>query len=123
MKTGKEIKNYRHKMVDLYKLSVGCELCGYKKHPSALCFDHLPDTVKAEAVKNGYSKKPCAGGMYRLYHRSFSIDDLINEIKKCRVVCSNCHMELTHSKNDRGTFRAEINLFDLEAALRFFEFV
>lgn len=100
-KTNKAILQYRHEQVDLYKLSVGCCICGYNKHPSALCFDHLPDFEKTEMTKNGCSKRSCAGGMYRLYYKSVHHDDLIEEIKKCRVMCCNCHMEATHSKNRR----------------------
>jgi hypothetical protein len=76
-------------------MAVGCCKCGYNAHPSALCFDHLPGQEKSEVTKNGYSKKACAGGMFRLYSKS--VDELIAEIKKCRVLCVRCHMEETHS--------------------------
>lgn len=94
----KQTIDHRSYWVDRYKVSNGCSVCGYNKHPSALCFDHLPEYEKSEAVKNGYSKKSCAGGMYRLYYKTHSYQDLIEEIKKCRLVCSNCHMEHTHNK-------------------------
>jgi hypothetical protein len=109
MKTNKDTISFRHKIIDIYKISNGCEICGYNKHPSALCFDHLPEFEKTEITKNGCSKRTCAGGMYRLYTRHISIDDLIAEIKKCRVMCSNCHMELTHHKNTR-TYSKETKL-------------
>lgn len=95
------IKDHRHESVDLYKISNGCSICGYNTHPSSLCFDHLPGSEKSDVVKNGYSKKPCAGGMYRLYAAKSSTEDLIAEIKKCRILCVRCHMEITHSKNKR----------------------
>ena len=101
MKTNKSTISYRHEQVDIYKISVGCNICGYNKHPSALCFDHLPEYEKSEITKNGCSKRTCAGGMYRLYSSKHSVDELIQEIKKCRVLCSNCHMEITHKNNTR----------------------
>jgi len=95
------IKN-RQKWMDIYKMSKGCEKCGYSRHPSVLCFDHLPGTDKKEETKNGYSKKACAGGMYRLYSPKFTVKELIQEVRKCRILCHNCHMEETHANNPRA---------------------
>lgn len=101
-KTRKQIEDYRHKCVDIYKMCKGCEICKYNKLPYNLCFDHLPGHEKSDHVKNGYSKRSSAGGMYRLYRASYSLEELLSEIKKCRVLCLQCHMEHTHSKkNDR----------------------
>jgi hypothetical protein len=123
MKTNKETIAFRHEQVDIYKISVGCCVCGYNKHPSALCFDHLPNCEKAEVTKNGCSKRTCAGGMYRLYSKNHSANDLISEIKKCRVLCSNCHMELTHNKNIRilDNLKSKTTMQELESALIEFE--
>ena len=123
MKSHKDVQSYRHIAVDIYKISVGCCKCGYNKHPSALCFDHLPDTEKSDAVKNGYSKRSSAGGMYRLYNKNHSIQELISEIKKCRVVCSNCHMEFTHDENLRTKENIDfvINIDQLEKCLLAYE--
>ena len=125
MKTNKQIQNFRHTAVDIYKISVGCCICGYNKHPSALCFDHLPDTDKSVLIKNGYSenKVGVGGGMYNMYYKSTDVEDLIKEIKKCRVVCSNCHMELTHNTNTRtkNNINFAINIQELEQCLRIFE--
>jgi hypothetical protein len=88
----------RRRRIDRYKILKGCEVCGYHKHPSALCFDHLKD--KSDITKNGYSKRSCAGGMYRLYSPKYSVKQLMEEIRKCRLLCSNCHMEITHSKKN-----------------------
>lgn len=110
------VYNLRHELVDLYKMSIGCEICGYKKHPSSLCFDHLPNTNKSEHVKNGYSKRSSAGGMSRLYYKKHNIEQLIDEIKKCRILCSNCHMEITHSKIKRS-FKKNLSLPHLEIKL------
>jgi hypothetical protein len=92
----KETTQHRKLWVDLYKVSNGCCICGYNKHPAALCFDHLPGYEKAEITKNGCSKRSCAGGMFMLYAKKYDVEELISEIQKCRLVCHNCHMEHTH---------------------------
>jgi len=119
MKTNVSIIKKRHELVDIYKISTGCCICGYNKHPSALCFDHLPDFEKAEITKNGCSKRTCAGGMYRLYDKKHTTKELIEEIKKCRVMCSNCHMENTHKKNQRTLDKIlnKISIEELETKL------
>jgi hypothetical protein len=63
--------------MDRYKLMVGCALCGYKEHAVALDFDHIDQTTK-NRVGKGMDKK-------------WSRDRIKNEIRKCRVLCSNCH--------------------------------
>lgn len=93
----KETINHRKHWIDLYKVSNGCSICGYNKHPASICFDHLPGHEKAEITKNGCSKRTCAGGMFMLYSKKHDIEELIQEIKKCRLLCHNCHMEHTHS--------------------------
>ena len=94
----KQTIEFRKKWIDIYKVSVGCYLCGYNRNPASLCFDHLPDFEKAEVTKNGCSKRSCAGGMFMLYGKKYDVEILIREIKKCRVLCHNCHMECTHKK-------------------------
>lgn len=94
----KETIEHRRRWINLFKLSNGCSICGYDKHPSALCFDHLNSEEKHEMTKNGCSKRNHAGGMFMLYGKKFSDDILLEEIKKCRILCHNCHMEQTHNK-------------------------
>lgn len=61
--------------------------------------------------------------MYRLYHKNYSSQELLNEIKKCRILCANCHMELTHNKNTRTSCNLEHKLTfqDLEDKLNKFD--
>jgi len=56
-----------------YKIKKGCLDCGYKKHHSALEFDHVRGKKK---INLAFAK---------------SIAQAKKEIKKCDVVCSNCH--------------------------------
>ena len=94
----KETIEHRRYWINLFKMSHGCSICGYDKHPSALCFDHVKPEEKHEMTKNGCSKRNHAGGMFMLYGKKFSSDVLLGEINKCRILCHNCHMEQTHNK-------------------------
>ena len=67
----------RRDLIDNIKLKTGCLLCGYKEHPVALDFDHLNPLEKSFTIGTKYT--------------SVSLDRLIKEIKKCRVLCANCH--------------------------------
>lgn len=58
-----------------YKLSCGCNDCGYDSHHAALEFDHVKG-----------SKRFCISNMTRCLWTK-----ILSEIKKCEVVCSNCH--------------------------------
>ena len=61
-----------------YKLSKGCEICGYNKCEDALEFHHNGD--KEFNISD-----------------SKSLKRVKEEIKKCILLCSNCHREL-HAK-------------------------
>lgn len=65
-----------------YKESLGCQKCGNKnlKGPQ-LDFHHRHGEIKKFNISN------CS---------SYSIEKLNNEIKKCDVVCKNCHAILTY---------------------------
>lgn len=102
----KQVLDARKSLVDLYKFSNGCNICNYFRHPSALCFNHLPEfkDKKHIATKNGGTKKTTkkgmnAGGMWVLYDASYPVEVLIAEIKKCEILCVRCHQELTYANN------------------------
>lgn len=59
------------------KLAKGCSDCGYKEHPAALDFDHLPGTEKLFNIGTSIATKP--------------LRVVLAEIEKCEVVCANCH--------------------------------
>jgi hypothetical protein len=67
-----------------YKLAHGCADCGYREHPVALEFDHLPGSQKL-------------GGLSRMIGCSEA--RLLAEIAKCEVVCANCHAIRTYNRN------------------------
>lgn len=68
--------------INKYKQAKGCEICGYNLHPVALDFDHLDPEAKE----------------FNLHKRNIHINlkRFMNEIRKCRIVCSNCHRIETH---------------------------
>lgn len=71
--------NKRREWIDAFKLQKGCADCGYKVHPAALEFDHLPEfgprQITVAKLKSPFT--PMA--------------NIMAEIAKCEVVCANCH--------------------------------
>ena len=62
------------------KLKAGCKHCGYNDNPYALQYHHLDPTKKIKNV-SGYFKT------------SYSqLKKILKEIKKCVVLCGNCHL-------------------------------
>ena len=92
----KYLKNYRkevkQKLIE-YKLKRGCKFCGYNKCPDALEFHHLDKK----------DKKIIGVGRANYRH---SWESVLNEIKKCIVLCANCHKELHY--NLRNNIKTEI---------------
>jgi len=65
----------------VYTFKDKCELCGYNKCKRALDFHHITPTDKVEEVG-------------RLMRDSKSKELILTEIKKCIVLCANCHREV-----------------------------
>jgi hypothetical protein len=66
------------------KLERGCTDCGYRAHPAALDFDHLPGSEKRHPVAWLISRN--------------RLEDALAEIEKCEVVCANCHRVRTATR-------------------------
>lgn len=90
--TNSKKRERRQYWQDTYKRKKGCQECGYNKHPRALSFDHIDPATKHPITKNGKGSTR-AGGMWQLLNPKYSVKTLINEWRKCRVLCFNCHME------------------------------
>lgn len=73
----------KRKIVAEYKIVMGCADCGYNDNALALEFDHKPGTK---------GNKTVASMMY------YSWDKIWEEIKKCDIVCANCHAIRTLKK-------------------------
>ena len=80
----KNISLHRKRFIRRVKLFLGCKLCGYKKHACALHFDHLDPSNKLTIVSK---------------MNNYSIEAIKNEMRKCRVLCANCHA--VHSEYQR----------------------
>lgn len=63
--------------IQAIKLERGCADCGFRDHPAALDFDHLPGFIKEHKVAT------LAAGAKR--------SKIDAELAKCEVVCANCH--------------------------------
>ena len=63
---------------DAIKQAIGCEECGYSKHPAALDYDHIDPSKKEFNIAQAIG---AALGKQRI----------LDEIAKCRVLCANCH--------------------------------
>jgi len=71
---------------------VGCEVCG-EKNPLVLEFDHINPADKS-------------GEMAQMISKGTSLDKLLDELEKCRIVCANCHRIHTFEQN--GSWRWEM---------------
>ena len=72
----------RRTAIQFIKTHRGCELCGDKSLEACqLQFDHLDPATKSFTVGQSYLR---------------SFDVLLEEVRKCRVLCANCHSLHTH---------------------------
>jgi predicted HNH restriction endonuclease len=60
-----------------------CEICGYDKNHAALAFHHLNPAAKNFPI----DLRKCS---------NTSLEKLLDEVKKCQLLCLNCHAE-THN--------------------------
>jgi hypothetical protein len=78
-----EVCAKRMKFINRYKLMCGCTMCGYDLDPVALDFHHVdPETKELRQLQN---------------HPIHRIKD---EIRKCIVLCANCHRIVHFSKQE-----------------------
>lgn len=75
----KKYRDRNYKFIRRHKKLCGCSYCGYNKSEHALDYHHID--VKLHNVST--------------LARKSSLKKLKTEIKKCIVLCANCHRELT----------------------------
>jgi hypothetical protein len=82
-------KKHKQRVADLnkFKEEAGCADCGQKFPGVCLDFDHREGEVKCFNISN------CS---------SYSAEKLHNEIKKCDVVCKNCHAKRTYLRGQHS---------------------
>jgi hypothetical protein len=73
--------------IQAIKMARGCADCGYRDHPAALDFDHLPGSVK----KMRLATAAAGATLLRIQE----------EIAKCDVVCANCHRIRTANRRQQ----------------------
>lgn len=61
-----------------------CSRCAYNKNIAALCFHHRDLGLTKEMALTARELS------------NTSWDIILNEVKKCDLVCTNCHMEIHH---------------------------
>jgi hypothetical protein len=71
-----------------YKVAKGCTICGYNEHPAALDFDHTDPTTKQ------------CGGVRAMLSGMYSLKRVFEEIRKCTLMCANCHRAKTNPHMD-----------------------
>ena len=82
-KQSKERQQRHQRFINRVKLWKGCSHCGYKTHAVAIDFDHVDPSIKR-------------GDGYSAVNSSWSMKRIKDEIRKCRILCSNCHRASTH---------------------------
>lgn len=78
------------------KLLYGCSVCGYKSHPAALHFNHID-------VENKTSNISSLVGTGR------TIQEIKEEMRKCNILCANCHAVHTSQQHEEGVFNYSDN--------------
>lgn len=77
--------------VDFIKMNNGCIECGYKEDSKALLFDHINPIEKNFEISDMLNK-------YRktsIKNRPHIFAITVEEMKKCQVMCCNCHAKKT----------------------------
>jgi hypothetical protein len=70
----------------------GCQECGYNKCYRALHFHHLDSTTKSFELN-----------LPNLWSKSW--ESILKEYEKCKLLCSNCHAEISDLKSEHGIYR------------------
>jgi 5-methylcytosine-specific restriction endonuclease McrA len=71
----------------------GCERCGFQaEDPCQLDLDHI-NPLSKRVSQSGKRIKPSS-------MMSYSVEAILEELAKCRVLCKNCHSLHTHQTRD-----------------------
>lgn len=85
----KDKRNHKKKFIEQYKIDNSiCLDCGISYPPHILDFDHLGD--KDFQIGGTGSKDR-------------TLEDIVKEIAKCEIVCSNCHRHRTWMRSKNST--------------------
>lgn len=105
MATTKNIKDHRQRRKEqlVYIMGGKCRICGYDKCISALEFHHCDPSEKHFGISDGNCR---------------SLEEDIEEIKKCVLLCSNCHREVEYFKIPTTPFFLEERIQEIISEIR-----
>lgn len=92
-----QAKREANRLVVMERLRGGCVDCG-NTNILVLEFDHLPEHVKSFAIS-------------RALRGAYNTAKLIVELRKCEVVCANCHVIRTRTRAV-SDWRSELLILD-----------
>ena len=75
-KNKKDKKNILKRM----KVELGCSICGYRESASLLHWHHRKPSEKSFNIAHSFHET--------------TLDKILEEVKKCDVVCQDCHFEV-----------------------------
>lgn len=84
----KEVYENKKKTVSEIKKNLKCAKCGEERE-YCLDFHHINPNEKENTIA-------------RMTSNNYKIDVVLNEIKKCIVLCSNCHREFHYFQEEDG---------------------
>ena len=106
----KYIKNVKPQRMErkknlLQMMGGKCSVCGYSRSAAALDFDHLDlDGKTAVTARNHPNKAKCRTISHLLaMNNPKAFSEAIEEAKKCRILCANCHREMTFPGHELST--------------------
>lgn len=85
-KRGREALADRRRKIQLLKMDRPCYDCGGTFDPEVMEWDHLPGTIKSFDL--------CRAPKHNL-------NDVVDEIAKCQLVCANCHRGRTIARRTK----------------------
>jgi len=77
--SNKKSRDKKYKQFGLYKISIGCQNCGYNKCSGSLDFHHVNPQTKLTRISCGLWKA--------------NTEVFQKELLKCILLCKNCHYE------------------------------
>ena len=97
----KSQRSFLRNQIDEIKMSNFCQICGIEdpKHPEIFDFDHQ------------HNKKACISNTIQ---QAWGWDNAFAEIKKCTILCSNCHRIKTKKDRDNNVTHVIIESDQLE---------
>ena len=81
------VKNRKQNLISVFDNK--CCICGFNSYPEALDFHHINPEEKEDRIA-------------RMISNNYSLDKIKEEMKKCIVLCSNCHREFHHYEKTKG---------------------